>query len=312
MINIIAIGTCTILDILRTDPNFHSKFKILFKYHGAVSRLYYQPGQIANRLYDDKQLMRNTNSFVQGQIQVIVKKDNILDLIRSAPKNTVVLLDYAYEFNRYFFNNKEMFDICSFYPQIKNQMPEWFNKEVDLYLKRFDEGDIKTARLQYENLIDFATQSSNHLPTILFSNTLTSKVYFKDTNSVGKILPLFNKEIPLGRNIKFDSQMMAYQYNLKIINNFYQNVDRNVPKKCYRFNIDTDGVYADLEHPWGYHPCHYHYTCRSMLVQNLNETIQKSLSDYSLVGKEGFEPTQPKATDLQSVVTLQLHRLPIE
>ena len=30
----------------------------------------------------------------------------------------------------------------------------------------------------------------------------------------------------------------------------------------------------------------------------------------TLVGKEGFEPTQPKATDLQSVVTLQLHRLP--
>ena len=29
-----------------------------------------------------------------------------------------------------------------------------------------------------------------------------------------------------------------------------------------------------------------------------------------MVGKEGFEPTQPMATDLQSVVTLQLHRLP--
>jgi hypothetical protein len=30
-----------------------------------------------------------------------------------------------------------------------------------------------------------------------------------------------------------------------------------------------------------------------------------------LVGKVGFEPTQPKATDLQSAVTLQLHRLPL-
>ena len=31
----------------------------------------------------------------------------------------------------------------------------------------------------------------------------------------------------------------------------------------------------------------------------------------SLVGKVGFEPTHPKGTDLQSAVTLQLHRLPI-
>ena len=30
-----------------------------------------------------------------------------------------------------------------------------------------------------------------------------------------------------------------------------------------------------------------------------------------LVGKVGFEPTHPKGTDLQSAVTLQLHRLPI-
>lgn len=29
-----------------------------------------------------------------------------------------------------------------------------------------------------------------------------------------------------------------------------------------------------------------------------------------MVGKVGFEPTQPKATDLQSVPTLQLWRLP--
>ena len=29
-----------------------------------------------------------------------------------------------------------------------------------------------------------------------------------------------------------------------------------------------------------------------------------------MVGEEGFEPTQPLATDLQSVVTLQLHRSP--
>lgn len=31
-----------------------------------------------------------------------------------------------------------------------------------------------------------------------------------------------------------------------------------------------------------------------------------------LVGMEGFEPTQPEAPDLQSGVTLQLHRIPIK
>ena len=31
---------------------------------------------------------------------------------------------------------------------------------------------------------------------------------------------------------------------------------------------------------------------------------------HKMVGKEGIEPTQPMAPDLQSGVTLQLHRLP--
>ena len=31
-----------------------------------------------------------------------------------------------------------------------------------------------------------------------------------------------------------------------------------------------------------------------------------------LVGKEGFEPTQPKATDLQSGVALQLYSTPLK
>ena len=30
-----------------------------------------------------------------------------------------------------------------------------------------------------------------------------------------------------------------------------------------------------------------------------------------MVGTVGFEPTQPKALDLQSSVTLQLHRVPM-
>jgi hypothetical protein len=31
---------------------------------------------------------------------------------------------------------------------------------------------------------------------------------------------------------------------------------------------------------------------------------------FNMVGKDGFEPTQPKVTDLQSAATLQLRRLP--
>ena len=34
------------------------------------------------------------------------------------------------------------------------------------------------------------------------------------------------------------------------------------------------------------------------------------LPQNKMVGKEGIEPTQPMAPDLQSGVTLQLHRLP--
>ena len=39
--------------------------------------------------------------------------------------------------------------------------------------------------------------------------------------------------------------------------------------------------------------------------------LPTELLSLNLVGKEGFEPTQPMAPDLQSGVTLQLHRLPV-
>jgi hypothetical protein len=35
------------------------------------------------------------------------------------------------------------------------------------------------------------------------------------------------------------------------------------------------------------------------------------MAHLKLVGKVGFEPTQPLAADLQSAVTLQLHRSPV-
>ena len=42
----------------------------------------------------------------------------------------------------------------------------------------------------------------------------------------------------------------------------------------------------------------------------LEERSIPTLVMTHLVGKVGIEPTQHEATDLQSVVTLQLHRLP--
>lgn len=292
MINIISIGSCTPLDILSTDPQFDKKYKVLYKYQGSVSRTYYKPGSIALRLSEEKKLLKLEHSLVQLQIQSILKEESLLSIIKTVPADTVILVDHAYELWRYFHNGSEMFDIRASYARIANFFPDWFNQEIKNHSKRFDEGTLSTARKQYEYINDFICQLDRlPNPVIVFGNTFTSNCYIPKTKTVGKILPMYYRSIPIGKNWFHHDDMMAYQYTEKIVQNFYKNLDKEMPDNVIRFNIDLENVYSDPNHPNGPHPAHYHYTCRQMLLSSLNETIRQAMIPTNhLVFDSGIEP----------------------
>lgn len=253
-------------------------YRLIYRWVGSVSRSMYPPGPIARRIADDILLRGSKDYFVQQQLKSILKEDNLLKIVKTAPKNTVVILDYAYELWTYYYDQTEMFDICSFYGKIKNKMPEWFNNQLLKNIKHFDQGDVKIFRSQYDLNADFMVQLSKlKIPVIVFPNTFTSNIFIKETNSVGKIFPLFNKQMPFLKKEQLDSDMMAYQYTQKIIQTFYKGVDKEMPSSFRKFDVDLEQVYSDLDHPMGYHPAHWHYTCRKNLLPKLEELIKESL-----------------------------------
>lgn len=285
MINIVTIGSCTPYDILKADPNFDSKYNLLFGYTGSVSRTFYPPGKLALQLQKDQNLLRIKNLLLQNQLQLILKEKDLISMIKSAPMNTVVIIDFAYELTRYFYDGSEMFDITATYGKITPYMPDWLKNTINPHVKYFDEGNIGIARRQYEYLYDFLLQVSS-LPCIpiLFGNTFTSNVYMKETNQVGKILSLYNKKLPIVRGNNFSDEMMAYQYSYKIIENFYKNVFKQAPSNFIKFEIDLDQVYSDSSHPSGPHPGHYHRSCRMALSTKLSEVIHKAVLDKTIIG----------------------------
>jgi hypothetical protein len=278
MINIATIGSCTPYDILKADPNFKSKYNVIFTYLGSISRTYYPPGKIALQVQKDPNLLRIKNLNLQNQLQLILKEKDLLSMIKSAPIDTVIIIDYAYELNRYFYDGSEMFDITSTYGRATPYMPDWLKNTIDSHNRYFDSGDIGIARRQYEYMQDFASQVAS-LPCIpiMFGDTFTSNVYIKELNQVGKILPLYTKKTFLARNKNFSDEMLAYQYSHKIIENFYKNISNGTPKNFERFDIDLDKVYSDSSHPNGPHPAHYHYSCRMALSAQLSDLIHKAV-----------------------------------
>ncbi len=278
MINIITIGSCTVTDILRADPNFNSKYNLIFSHIGSVSRTYYPPGKLALQILKDKNLLKIKNQLLQTQLQLILKEKDLISDIKSAPANTVVILDFAYELLRYFYDGSEMFDISTSYGKLTPYLPDWLKTTIPNHVKYFDGGDISTYRKQYEYVTDFLSQidSLNCIP-IIFGNTFTSNVYMKELNQVGKILPLYTKKLHLGRNKNFSDEIMAYQYSHKIIESFYKNLTKETPPNFLKFDIDLDQVYSDSSHPNGPHPGHYHRSCRMTLSAQLSDLIHKAV-----------------------------------
>lgn len=283
MINLITIGSCTPLEIMQTDSNFFSKYNLLYKYTGSISRTYYPPGKIALNIMKDKNLYATKNVLLKQQIDAITKEQDLLSIIRSSPKNTVIIIDLSYELWRFYYDGIEMFDVCSFYPRIENSIPTWLKDTISKNKKNFDNENLSIARRQYEYIEDFITQLSQiSNNVILFGNTFTSNMYCNNTNQVGTFLPvhrIYNAKIPIGKNYKFSSEIMAYQYIVKVIQNFYNNLNKFVSKisNLTSFHIDLNKVYSDPYHHQGPHPSHYHRSCREFLQPLLETTINDVL-----------------------------------
>jgi hypothetical protein len=278
-INIVFIGSCTARDILCTDLTYINDFDFLGNYYGSISRSNYKPGLVAERLQEEfiKTRPPFIHHLINDQINMITKKKTPRNLVNNLPPNTVVLLDYAYELLNFYTKGSETFDLHANYSNIRVHLPQWLREDILKNFKYFDSNTIEMAYRQFHEIYDFYKMlKSNNIPVIVFTNTYSSKVYDKTTNKIGEILNIFNKRMFYQANVLND-EMMQYKYSLKIIKNFYEQIYKRIDQSDF-FEIPLTDVYADPDHKHGYHPVHYHYTCRVVLHKLLKSKIIETLA----------------------------------
>lgn len=272
-INIIAIGGCSIIDILKTDPNFREFYNVI-EYRGSISRTFEPAGPIASRLYDtyfNKEIKKIT---IKQQFEAIYKKNTPVNLLKTTTKNYVVIVDLSYEFLSFYYDGREYFDIFPDYDTNKSVYPEWLVASIDKHRFWFDSGIQELAVQQIKNLRQFNRfVSSLKVPGILFGNIFTNRTYNKLTNSTVELLPLANNWSPFKNKLNTVDQTQLYDYNSKIVNSFYDKLLNDASSEFKIFQPDKELLYADPDHPNGFSPAHLHYTCRKNLLPKLKDMI---------------------------------------
>lgn len=277
-INVVVIGGCSATDILRTDPNY-DKFYNITEYRGSISKTYVPAGQLASRLYDTFYRVKIKPPTVKQQFEAIYKRDTPLSILKSLPKNYVLIIDISYELLSFYYDGKEYFDIFPDYEFNKKRFyeyyPQWFTEQVEKHRYWFDSGIRELAFEQSKNLKEFTKfASSLGVPGIIIGNLFTNRIYDKNTNSVVELLPkLVAKSLPFKNFKKALSYEAMYDYSNRVVSSLYEKMFRELPEHSVIFQPDKNLLFADPEHPYGYSPSHLHYTCRKTLLSDLRSLL---------------------------------------
>lgn len=286
-INILTLGGCAAADILKSNRNHVSLYNIDM-WLGSFSRQMWEPGKVANRLKEEIETIvgsasTNQDDFVSTVMQIyyVVKERRTPSiLLKDLPDNSVVIIDPAYEIQRFYFDGNEIFDLHSNYDKhVRKHMPAWFNDLVFKYYTPYDSGIIEIAKFQYRALDKFLLQLKKlNVPVIAINNLYTSKIYDPTTNSAVRSIPHYNSKIPFSK--LHSSDLEKYDYSTDLINRFYEIWEDRLPKEFKLFSPDLNEIYADSDHYLGYHPTHLHHTCRTTLNAELTATIIDAIAEH--------------------------------
>ena len=76
-------------------------------------------------------------------------------------------------------------------------------------------------------------------------------------------------------------ELDIFHYSQNMIDRFYQNGREDKGKNSYIFTYSHhENLFADLSHPWGYHPVHLHRICREAVSSELFKFIENSRLDF--------------------------------
>lgn len=286
-INVLSLGGCAVSDIINSNRN-HVNLYNLDVWLGSFSRQMWEPGKIASRVKEELHtIVSSANSIPSDFVDVVMQiyftvkeRRTPTILLDNLPKDTVVIIDPAYEIQNFYFDGNEIFDISLNYNRIvKKHMPEWFNNLVAKHHTHFDCGISEIAVFQFRALKEFLRNLKKlNVPVIAVDNLYTDKIFDKNTNSVVTTISNYNSRMPFGK--RHESELERHNYSKELVDRFYELWIDYLPDNFKIFSPDKKYLYADLDHHLGYHPAHLHHTCRTALNDELGALIVEAVRDH--------------------------------
>lgn len=288
-INIVSLGGCLPLDILKCDTMFYEKYNIAGNYLGSISRTTIGPGKIANRLEEDM-YGKDIPIRERRQINLVTKNFTPASILeRQFSSDTVILVDVSYEIANFYFDGDEIFDLKKF---DRNVMPAWFGETVDRGIHSYDNGSKELAMFQYHALNEFSNKLvAKNIPVIFFDNFFSKHLYNIETNSVATIISLVAGKSPFKRGFKkatgrnvvtYADELELFDYSTRVIDKFYAHFKQSIPKDFKMFSANSNSLFSDPTHHYGYHPAHLHRACREMLLEPLTNVIHQAIAEHNV------------------------------
>ena len=287
-IPIVSIGGCAGYDILVSDIAWVRNFYIPDRYSGSVSRSFFKPGKIAERLHDELKTITANHSNdvkmkIKRQVDVVLKIDNVESIIKKQEPNTIIMVDPGYELSDYYDDGEESFDILPEYDEVKHYFPSWFNQKIAQHRYKFDVASARVELKRDETYLEFFNLVTKQQCLAFFiDNVATEKTYIKKLNSVATTISAFNSTVSfLTVDQEGKNTLLNFNYAKRLINRLFRRIKTNVERyyvedkidKAKWFDIDKEVCFADAEHRWGYHPAHLHISCRTLLVKPMHKEL---------------------------------------
>lgn len=287
-IKLVSVGGCAGYDILMTGTAWRNKFYLNARYMGSISRGYFKPGKISERLLEelptlDKNFPSSMRNQLQGQIKAICKVETIESIIKMQMPNTIVIIDPAYELSDYYDDGEESFDIFPDWENFVPYLPSWLVEKVAKNRFKFDMASPRVEKQRVDTYTDiFRLLTEQKCLAFFIDNVATEKSYIRKLNSISSTISAFNSKVTFLTATQDGKQsILNFNYAMRLIERLYRIVKTNKERyyvgehehKAAWFDIDREMCFADPEHRWGYHPTHLHHLCRAALVDRFHSEL---------------------------------------
>lgn len=246
----------------------------------SLRSLYSPPGDIALRLHESVQGIKNLDIHHQGIYEEILKYPYLEFYRKHAGPADILLLSFSPELYTKFSKKTECFTMIPLMKRLENPADpmHWLYKEFlsnELYHVAFDESE--NLNVTYDIMKDFARD----IRSIFGNRIIVVKTHLSDkvmSSSLGKIVQhriSCEQDIPFYKVSKIMHTPTDHSYAKRMTDLIIQRFLRIYKDELPVIELDESDIFIDAEHRYGVAPFHLHKTSTSKIGEKILLEILK-------------------------------------